>query len=294
MPRSVYVTGASGWLARELLSRLSDAGFEGVGVSRTCHGPGTLSNDEFICRSDTRGSLIVHCAFCRRADGEELVRSLEFSRVVFEKCAREEAAGIVNISSQSVYGIEGGMSSTENTTLRPHGLYPMAKAASEILLDSAAGTVPHSSLRLASLMGVSGGRTPDCVLGKFVDAAVAGRDLKVLGGRQNFSFLDIRDAVAAILAFLDLPPARWAKAYNVTPEKQTNIVDLASLVATSAAEATGRPPVRVELVPGEAAISSGGCNKLFRAATGWQPALGIGETVQEVIDFKIGERKTDR
>lgn len=294
MADCVYVTGASGWLAGELLSRLAGVGFETVGVTRSPHGSASVSNDEFFERADTRGCLVVHCAFCRKEDGGGLVQSLELSRALFEKCAREGAAGIVNISSQSVYGIDGGMGSTEETALRPHGLYPMAKAACEVLCDSAAATVPHTSLRLASVMGVAGGRTPDCVLGKFADAALAGRDLRVLGGGQNFSFLDIGDAVEAVLALLAVPPACWGEAYNVTPEEQTNIVDLARLVADEAARVTGKPPVRVEVVPGGADISSGGCNRLFRDATGWRPAMGIGETVGEVVGFKIEEGKGNR
>lgn len=294
MPRRIYVTGASGWLAGELLPRLADAGFEGVGVSRTRRDPVVLSNDEFLGRFDIGGSFVVHCAFCRRADGEELVRSLEFSRAVFEKCVSEGAAGIVNVSSQSVYGIEGGMSNTEGAPLRPHGLYPMAKAACEILLNSIAVSVSHTSLRLASVMGVSGGKTPDCVLGKFADAAIAGRDLKVLGGGQNFSFLDVKDAASAILALLAVPLDCWDEAYNVTPMEQTNIVDLANLVAAAAAQATGQLPVCVNLAPGGADIRSGGCNKSFCDATGWRPSVDIRETVQEVVDFKAKEREADR
>lgn len=295
----VVVTGASGWLAQELVSTLRKRGHcRIVGVSRSSlpfvDGLERMSNRAFLDEFKfLEGDVLIHCAFERGSDGKGLADSLEYSGICFQKAIGGRAS-VINISSQAVYGSKNGPRSLETAPLAPDYLYALAKASSEMMLESiwdvSGSTGYRTSLRLASLMGVSGGKTPGNVLGKFVDSAIEGRPICITGGDQRFSFLDIHDAVEAIVSILNLECTAWKSAYNVTPDNQIGIVDMAELIATTVSRRLGVEPVRVILRKSDALLNPGGDNSLIKADTGWRQERSMKRIVEDVVEFKLAKR----
>lgn len=72
------------------------------------------------------------------------------------------------------------------------------------------------NIRLASLIGPSGS-VPVNVLYKFLQSGLEGKDFCVVGGRQQFSFLDVRDAAEAILRLVESDVDKWETIYNLGP-----------------------------------------------------------------------------
>lgn len=109
----ILITGASGYLAWELIRQLSEA--YDVNIIGTSSDPEKLrsdknysevrlmNNQELLSSSLKDIDIIIHTAFCRKSVGKDLVKSLKFSQKLFRKAVEEGIRGIINISSQSVY-----------------------------------------------------------------------------------------------------------------------------------------------------------------------------------------------
>ncbi len=296
------ITGISGWFARNIAASLSKAhpDIEIIGLSRSTEPHDlpvrVISNTDYFERFEHQSDdVIVHCAFCRRSDGAALVESLEFSSRIFEKACAADIAGIVNISSQSVYH-SGGLTNDETTPRSPAYLYALAKAASEILLEAIAHAhTPHiayTDLRMASLVGASSDTYPNNVLSTFINNALAGEPIRIVGGEQRFSFLNIHDAAGAVIKLLEKDPFAWNPVYNIGPGDQTLISDMAYLISKTVAERTGENAVPVFIKKQPIELDAGMNSELARRELGWRPHKSIEDTVCETLDLILKEGKT--
>ena len=295
------ITGATGWLARCTASYLKKArpGACIVGTTRSSMrkhplydeivSADCLANDFTFLPED----VLIHAAFCRESDVQKLLESLQFSRITFSRAAKAQIAGIINVSSQAVYGSNANPRNDESVNLNPEYPYALAKVLSEDSLRSIAQQEAfdrYTSLRLASLIGVFDKHCPTNVLSKFINAALEGDDLFLVGGGQKFSFLDIEDAARAIASLVTCNPCRWSHAYNVTLGSQVGIVDLANLVTTHVAHRTKQPAVAIHLQESPIVLSSGGSNARLCEETGWKPVFPLEKIIDECILFEMSKR----
>lgn len=292
----VLITGGSGYLAWEIIRQIKQNGLFSIIASSS--NPEKLADDDnykgvelipnnAIWDTDILDSveIIIHTAFCRKSNGGELVKSLIFSQKLFQKAVSCEVGAIINLSSQSVYGCNKEGLPTEDGLLEPDYLYAMAKASSELLLESvlAGSKVTYTNVRLASLMGPSKD-VPVNVLYKFVENSLNGKDICIQGGKQNFSFLDVRDAAEAIIGLLSVPYSEWYSAYNLGPEKLTNIKDLAQ-IACDCAVNEGMPAVRINLEEDDTKLNAGMNSARIYGTLRWTPRFSIEDTVEATVEY---------
>ena len=296
----ILITGASGFFGWELIRQMkSSGGFEITAASSNPQklkddanysGVSLISNDDMwndglLMRSI---DVIIHAGFCRKSDGEQLMESLIFSEKLFRQAVKCEVGGIINISSQSVYGSDKEDLPDENGKYAPGYLYALAKSSSELLLEAVCteGTkTSFTNIRLASLVGLSK-NVPVNVIYKFVERALANEDLSIQGGQQNFSFIDVRDAAEAIVKLLGVPCSKWDNAYNLGPEKQTNIVDLAKSVCEYA-KRIGKScnyAIKEDNVYLNTGMDSG---RLYNTIA-WRPRFSIDDVVETTADYIAG------
>lgn len=295
--RSIYITGGSGWLARAIARALRDdmPDVRVILVSRSLdtfedYGVECITNRDFISKELETSAVVVHCAFCRKSQGDLLVESLEWSRQVFVHAARCRIRAIVNISSQAAYD-GGGLGNTEDVRPAPTYLYAMSKVASEVLLDgiveASGGSTSFTNLRMASLIGVSDGESPVNVTSKFIDNALAGTQIEIVGGRQNFSFLDIEDAANAVLCLLSISPQKWSTVYNVGPSEQTNICSMAEVIVARVAcltQCCREVPIRIDENE-DIKLDAGMDSTLFSRDTGWCQGKTLSDTIDSMIRY---------
>lgn len=297
----VLITGASGFYGWEIVRQMKlcggfeivaasanpaklkdDANYQGV----TLISNDMLWNDEALMQSV---NVIIHAGFCRESIGEQLMQSLIFSKKLFEQAVKCGVDGIVNISSQSVYGSDKDDLPDESGKYAPTYLYALAKSASELLLESVVGEgntkTFFTNIRLASLVGLSK-NVPVNVIYKFVERAMENQDLNIQGGQQNFSFIDVRDAAEAIIKLLFVPASKWENAYNLGPEKQTNIVDLARSVCEYAKSVgkTSKYIIKEE----EIYLNTGMSSELLYNTINWRPRLSIDDIVKSTAEYITG------
>ena len=298
----VLITGGSGYFAWELVRQMKQKdGLEIIAVSgdpikimtdSNYKGIWIVSNDEMWSNDNLMRSVdvIIHTAFCRSSNGEQLMKSLQFTRKLFEKAVCCGVSAIINSSSQSVFGAEKKSLPAEEELFAPGYLYALAKASSELLLETIAGksTTAYTNIRLASLIGPSK-NVPVNVLYKFVENALDEKEIIVQGGKQNFSFLDVRDAADAVIRLLALPFMEWKTAYNLGPQRQTNISELAKIAGSYAVQC-GRAAGKVRLREDDTELNAGMDSRRLYKTLNWKPQFSIEDTVAATGEYIIAQK----
>lgn len=291
----ILVTGTNGFLAYELINRLCDGVHQVIAASRDSDRAkeyigrddvAYIANQQLLAGKADTGAVdvLIHTAFSREGNGQELCESLDFSKDIFTWAAQRKVMAIVNISSQSVYGSNVTVLPDEGSPVCPTDCYGIAKYASELLLESIVevygNTARYTNIRLASAIG-PGLRMQERVFNKMYRKALTGDNIRVVGGRQRFSYIDIRDAVTALTLLLERECKTWKPMYNLGPQKQTGIVEVAETARKLAASRTGKA-VEIVVDNSDIKLSWGMDSSLFYADMGWRPEFTFYDSAGEV------------
>jgi nucleoside-diphosphate-sugar epimerase len=232
--------------------------------------------------------LLLHAGFARPyRPAEEIARSLSFTRELFQYAEAHRVPALINISSQSVYGQTSKPPWDERTQPAPRSAYAAAKLAAEEMLRSARKKEPYlywTSLRLAGLTGGAPGLVPVDLVTRFVAQALEGEPLRILGNHR-FERLDVRDAVQAIIQFLETDPRQWDAVYNLGRGSTITIQELARTVIEQAVASTGKDRVPVITDIKDPPLEFGMDSSRFYALTGWQPAYPLEDSIQSIINL---------
>ena len=294
---NILITGGSGYLAWELVRQLKQRTGHSISVASSdpakletdpnyigvkCISNAQLWSDDDFMRSI---DVVIHTAFCRKSLGDQLMQSLQFSKQLFQRAAALGTKALINASSQSVFGSSKDGVPAEDGTYAPGYLYALAKSASELLLETILENtdVAYTSVRLASLVGPSKS-VPVNVLYKFVETALSGNDIHIQGGKQEFSFLDVRDAADAIVRITELPLDRWYPRFNLGPENRLSILDLAEKAIDYAAWQTGKR-VQLHLAEDDTFLHAGMDSSRLYQALGWTPQFSIEDTIAATGEY---------
>lgn len=296
----IAVTGANGYFAWEFIRQLSlEEDIEIVAIpfdvvltkqEMPYERISFLSNDEIRKNPEAlRGvDVLVHTAFCRKSIGTQLMSSLDYLEMIADAAIRSNVGAFINMSSQSVYSSsESSVLPTEEGRLNPSYLYALAKAVSEKILSNmvkySGSGMKYANARIASMIGVSND-VPRNVLFKFICQALNGNDLTVAGGKQRFSFIDVSDVACAVKKLCVLPPEQWSTAYNVGPQKQTSITEMAETVCRQV-NAIKHTDVRYIVREEDIFLNTGMDSSLLYQVTGWKPEHDFEQIVAETIDY---------
>lgn len=289
---NIIVTGSSGLVATELINKLAIAGnyqvfavsTNPVGIEKryaAYENIQCLSLDELrILAGRKRFTALVHCAFARNRGGREIASSLEYLRELITIMRYSDLGVFINLSSQSVYGQKEKPLWTEETPVDPNHPYAVGKYASEVLVKLAfTGTdIRFTNLRLASVSGNAR------FLNIFIENALHGLPIKVIGGNQLVSFIDSRDVANALVAVIEKERVlTFADVYNLGTKETITILELAEAVQRIYRE---RHSMNVTIVREDADISLeiGMDNNFFVRTFGWQPKHGYKDMIISLIE----------
>ncbi len=289
---TILVTGAGGVLGSTLADSLSEAGVQVYALSSNREKLKGLDKN-IICFENCDidkipwGNMdtVIHSAFTRSNDGYELARSLDFTREVFYKACKNGVKSIINISSRSVYGQNPAVPWKETDAAAPDSTYSLAKYSSELLAEDintlSGGGTRAISLRLAGLIGIGYGQR---VVNQFVINVLNSKPIRIFGGNQMFSFLDVRDAALGIKALLQLDTLSRRRLYNLGSRKCISIIDIAEAVSRVAGCYT-KNQVKIEIE--EKNITSNGYmdSSLFYSDTKWMPRYKITDTIEQLFMY---------
>ena len=286
--RLIVLTGSGGRIGRSFIDRiLNQTSWKVLAFSSSLKelpewsGRVAVHNNEDIRSILTPNSEIdtcVHMAFSRRFNSNaEIASSLDFS-ASFYRTIKECRCRVINLSTVGVYGLNPSYPD-ENTFPAPDSLYSMAKYASEVLLNS----LFNESDQSITSVRLSGIAQSQRVLPVFIEDAKTKGEIQIIGGKQQFSWLDIMDAVDAIIALIAYDDP-WKPVYNVSLNRERySIIDLAHAVA-NAAEKRGFSRTNISIKPNnDGPICVGWSSELFISETGWKPRVSIEETINTMF-----------
>mgnify|MGYP002581765273 CR=1 FL=1 len=293
----LIVTGAAGVLGSELIEQTPQAEIVAVtrqpqALTRRWQGYANMkccSWDELAQMPLADGDVIVHGAFPRQENGQELTEALDLTGTLLKKAGTSgKEIAWVDISSRSVYGQNEQTPWTETAELMPASPYALAKAAQELLTRQAAEAYGfrYTVLRMAGLIGVG---MEARLVSQMTMRAIHDRALTVMGGEQQFSMLDIRDAAAGIRALLRKEPTAWRPLYNFGAEQATRLKDIAPIIQKEAQRLYGwRGSITQKR---DAALIDEMDSSLFYAQMGWRPQYTLADTVDWLLETYTGAAK---
>ncbi len=237
----VLVTGASGFLGRFLLDELLKKSEHTI-IALTSQTEKLemmfpsyddrlviASSEKFATLDYNEIDVLVNCAFPRNEDGSKMAEGLRFIAELLKTAADGGVGAVINISSQSVYSQQRTEPATEETPLNLASNYAVGKYASELLTNKICADIPHTNLRMASLIGAGfDQRVPN----KLINMVLAGEELKILTGTQYYGFLDVRDAASAINGVIKSDPTVWSEVYNLGANEAYTLENIAQQVVS--------------------------------------------------------------
>lgn len=255
MPRmkKALVTGAAGFIGSHLCERLVADGYEVRGVdSFTPHYSRQLKELNLAELRDASGFAfeerdlavaeiedlvsgvdeVFHLAARPGvrdswADFDDYVRSnVLATKRLLDACVGEDLRLVV-ASSSSVYGDAADLPASEAAPLQPISPYGATKVTTEAMANAYARSrgLHLVSLRYFTVYGPR--QRPDMGISRFIEAAVAGREIMVFGdGLQRRDMTYVADAVSATVAAVS--GGEPGRAYNVasgTPRPLLEVLD---------------------------------------------------------------------
>lgn len=297
--QNVLVTGAAGYLGRELVSQLMDKPLFDVyafvnNKQMALQVLPNLNPEKIFDHTDRKSAnipfsntdILVHCAFSRKSDGVELSRSLEFCRSFISEAIGKQVSRIINVSSQGVYGQSNPPLWHEKMQVAPTSLYALAKYASEqiiITLGNSSSDVYFTNLRIPGLTGGKSGLKPE-VTSRFVSNVLKGQNIRIKGGKQVFSNMHVEDAASAIVALLSTDGKQWQNTYNIGNKWQHSIMEIAQMVLNIAPDFVSHN-VKIQLEKADISLNSGMDSDRFRKFAKWEPQYDMKDIIRSLFNY---------
>lgn len=303
---SVFITGGSGLIARYLTKEFaSDVQYHVYPVVSTKNldfskeiykgiaNVTIVSREEFFQEQFQKNNLaeayVVHTAFTRSNNGEEIAKSMQYAFQLFNNCKAHGVKGIVNFSSRSVYKEpKPGCLNDEDSEINTDSLIAVAKYGVEMLLKGMFdGTkVKYTSLRVASVNELKTDNNMVRPLNVFVDCVINGSAITVFNGNQIMSFVDPRD-VAKAVRLLCSSEKEWKDIYNVGPSVDCTcrLIDMAERVVQIGNE-LGYPKVDINIIEKDITQTAGLNSNRLQNDVGYLPEITLDMMIRSLFEMK--------
>ncbi len=264
----ILVTGGGGFVGRQVVPRLRDAGHDVIAPSRAeadLLAPGVPAS----LAQTTGAEVLVHLAW-EAAPGY----AMSPANPAWLRASLDLATAFVDAGGRRI--VAAG-SCAELDLERPTP-YADCKRALHLGLRGLAAT-RGSGLAWARLFFLYGpGEHPQRLVASLAASLAAGEEALASAGRQRRDYLDVRDAGAAIAA---LALVHATGLFDVASGDAPAVADIARAIAT-AADRPGLLRLGALPPPDEAALIVGDPAAL-RAATGWYPQIPLADGLREAV-----------
>lgn len=293
MRKTILVTGASGFLGRELIRTFRKD--EGIQLIASTDSPDKLQEQQNNPRvrivprrffesddfSHTRIDVAVNCAYPRNANGFLVADGLRYLEDCIRALHADHVGAIINISSQSVYDQERVEAATEESPMRLDDVYSVGKYAVERMMEWNCANQYHTNLRIASLIGAGFNQR---IINRFVQDALAMKRITVSKSMQTFAFMDVRDIANAIYLLTEVRPDAWKHVYNIGMDPGYTLVEIMQVIQ-SVFRAEGLPFPEVIYTDSEKVGNSALDDRVFRKDTGFKPQYSLEDSVVSILKW---------
>lgn len=295
-PRRVLITGAAGFVGRQCVPALLNAGYEVHAVSRQDAGAAAqgvkwhrldLQNTDAVCTllHSIRPRFLMHLAwFTKHIEAytsRENIRWFEDSIKLFENFSRLGGRRIVVSGSCAEYDWSTGLCDEAKTPMEPKTLYGICKRAAHQYLAALAGQ-SELSYAWARLFYVYGPHDYNPrIIPTVIRSILAGTTAKCSAGTQMADFLHVHDVASALTTLLG---SNVQGPVNIASGKALAIRDVAQrlshLMNRPDLLELGALPLRMN----DPAKIEGTIHRL-RDEVGWRPSMTLDEGLKHTIDW---------
>lgn len=291
--RRIIMTGASGFLGSEIIREsLKTEDIDVVAVTSKSEKIKEIAGDQCVIISTEdflkngflfkENDVFVNCLFPTNADGRRMADGLEKVFAIITIARENGVEAFMNISSQSVYASQRTQPAREGDSLSLETAYDVGKYSSELFCNQVFKGVPHTNIRLASLLGIGYNQR---IINRIVDYALKGNELEVVGGMQRYGFLDVRDAANGIVKMTKAEPKAWKETYNLGHQKSYTLIEVVECIVS---ELKKRGIMTGYVVhEGTDTRNSSIDASLFMEDFIWQPAHSLTQMTGDIIDSKL-------
>ena len=295
---TVLITGAGGFLGNELVRQLLDnektlvvaitsqkeklqkrfSSSSNLIVMKNQDFFDKKSNIEFV-------DIVFNCAFPRSSKPEDLSKGITFTERIIERCSELNLKKFINISSQSVYSQEEKLDVTEKSEVAPGNFYGLSKFACERIVATGCelSKIHYTNIRLASLTGLNFDvRMPN----RFVKAAINKEIIKINGGNQRISYLDVRDAATALIKIIDSNSTLWNPIYNLGQNDSFSLLELVKTIE-KVARKHAIFNLNLDINSNDDNFNNLMNSNLFYQDFEWKPKYSMPNMVEELFDYNI-------
>lgn len=293
--KQIIITGAGGLVATELTCLLmQEDGYELYLISRDsqklreryvdnahihCFSLGDF--EMYVRQAKHHFDVLIHTAFSRSSEGKLLAESLDYQQRVLLLAKYIPLHTFINISSQSIYGQDTPPFWTEETLPAPNYPYALAKYAAELITNVALmdTSINFTNVRLCSVCENAR------FLNVFVQNALQEKPIKVIGGNQKCSFIDVRDVASALKTMIDKSKSiRFECVYNVGTGANQTIVELAQCVQEMAKVEYGCH-TNIQRENADISLDVGMDVSLFKTTFLWEPKYDYRGMIKGLFEY---------
>ena len=290
--KRALVTGGSGFIGREVVPKLVEAGFEVHLLGRSAperqaanvlfHGCDVLAQPFEALVRDIAPTHLLHLAwyaepgrFWTAPENLAWVAASLRLAYVFARCGGKR---LVGAGSCAEYDWGEPHLDERRTALEPATLYGEAKASTFRLFEKAAPVLGLSFAWGRVFFPFGPGEKPDRLLSSLFDGIAAGRPVDFSAGTQQRDFIHVEDVAAAFVALLD---GEVEGPVNIASGETVAVRDL---VERAARLAGGEPLLRFgarPLQPDEPQTMSAATDRL-RSEVGFAPRYTLNAGLEDM------------
>ena len=293
--KRVLVTGAGGFVGREVLRPLTSRGYEIIATTSSairvadpavnwvaCNLLDEAESESLIV--STKPTHLLHLAWYTEHgkfwNGPENLAWLAASVRILGSFVAQGGRRAVVAGSCAEYDWQSTQPCVENSTpLRPHTLYGVCKKA---LFDVASAVSVTTGLSFAcGRIFLLHGRneSPGRFVPSLIDSLMTGRAFPMTDGRQRRDLLHVSDVADALVALLD---SAVAGPVNIGSGVPVRLLDVATQVARSLDAVQLLQPGSIEPRPDDPAELYPDVSRL-RDEVGWSPRLSLSEGLDDSV-----------
>ena len=228
--------------------------------------------------------VLVQLAFPRNVSDEKWASGIKYATDIIFLAKKYGVKRFINVSSQSIYGLQRKTAATENDGIVLNSPYTTGKYCTELLAAELFEQGMFTNVRLSTIIGPT---TKERVPNKLLASIMLGNELTIQGGQQQFSFLDVRDAADGLLCIISGTSQPWKPAYNLGTQEVHSLLSIAEK-CNQAAFAYGYPKVHINLIPDGTFLSNELDVSLIEKDFGWKARYCLDESLVHILDHNGG------